>query len=297
MKSKKMFELVKNIISLVRMNHWVKNGFVFLPVFFAGKIELIFTSNLLLLFISFCLASSAIYILNDMVDVNADKLHPTKKFRPIASGFFSINQSIVLFTVTAILFFLSLLLLAHAGLYVLSYFVLNILYSFYLKHLSIVDVSSISAGFVLRELAGGAESNVYVSHWMIIMTFLLTVSIGFAKRRDDLVLVLEKESSIKSLDGYTIPFLDIAKSISFSITLISYILYSISAEVIARIGSDKLYITSLFVFLGIIRYIQITVVDKNSGSPIEVLWKDKFLQITLLLWAFTFLFIIYGKGI
>jgi len=163
--------------------------------------------------------------------------------------------------------------------------------------LSIVDVSSISTGFVLRELAGGAESNVYVSHWMIIMTFLLTVSIGFAKRRDDLVLVLEKESSIKSLDGYTIPFLDIAKSISFSITLISYILYSISAEVIARIGSDKLYITSLFVFLGIIRYIQITVVDKNSGSPIEVLWKDKFLQITLLLWAFTFLFIIYGKGI
>jgi hypothetical protein len=107
----------------------------------------------------------------------------------------------------------------------------------------------------------------------------------------------DEKSSIKSLDGYTITFLDIAKSISFSITLISYILYSISTEVIARIGSDKLYITSLFVFLGIIRYIQITVVDKNSGSPIDVLWKDKFLQITIVLWALTFLFIIYGKTI
>jgi decaprenyl-phosphate phosphoribosyltransferase len=285
-----------NITSLVRMHHWVKNGFVFLPIFFAGKIHLMLQASMIWLFFSFCLASSAIYILNDIVDVNSDKLHPTKKLRPIANGFFGIKTAIILFAVTSLLFFLSLIFLGSSGIYVLSYFVLNVLYSFYLKRISIVDVSTISAGFVLRELAGGAESDVYVSHWMIIMTFLLTVSIGFAKRRDDLVLILEKESTIKSLDGYTITFLDIAKSISFSITLISYILYSISAEVIARIGSDKLYITSLFVFLGIMRYIQITVVDKNSGSPIEVLWKDKFLQINIFFWAFTFLFIIYGKS-
>jgi len=292
-----MLEFINNIAKLVRMRHWVKNGFVFLPVFFAGKIEMIFNENLLSLFVSFCLASSAIYILNDIVDVDKDRKHPIKKYRPIASGFFTVKLSRILFLFTSLLFLFSLILLNESYLFVTGYFVLNILYSFYLKHVSIVDVSSISAGFVLRELAGGAESNVFVSHWMIIVTFLLTVSIGFAKRRDDLVLMQDEKSSIKSLDGYTITFLDIAKSISFSITLISYILYSISTEVIARIGSDKLYITSLFVFLGIIRYIQITVVDKNSGSPIDVLWKDKFLQITIVLWALTFLFIIYGKTI
>ena len=292
-----MIEYLKNIASLIRMKHWIKNGFVFLPVFFAGKIELVLTSNLIFVFISFCLASSSIYILNDIVDVNTDRLHPIKKQRPIASGFFSIPLSILFFSICSILFFVSLLLLKEASLFIISYFALNILYSFYLKRISIVDVSSISIGFVLREMAGGAEADVYVSHWMIIMTFLLTVSIGFAKRRDDLVLVNEKESVIKSLKGYTIAFLDIAKSISFSITLISYILYSISAEVIDRIGSDKLYITSLFVFLGIIRYLQITIVEKNSGSPIDVLWKDRFLQIAILLWTFTFLYIIYGKGI
>ncbi len=288
--------LLLNFIALIRVKHWIKNVFVFLPVFFAGKIDLILTSNLLLLFVSFCLASSAIYILNDIVDVQTDKLHPIKKHRPIANGYFSVNQSIILFVFVSTLFLVSLIFISHARNFVLGYYALNIVYSFYLKKVSIVDVSSISVGFVLRELAGGAASYVYVSHWMIIMTFLLTVSIGFAKRRDDLVLIHEKESSIKSLGGYTITFLDIAKSISFSITLISYILYSISAEVIARIGSDKLYITSLFVFLGIMRYIQITVVDKNSGSPIEVLWKDKFLQITIFFWAISFLFIIYGKS-
>lgn len=292
-----MIEYLKNIASLIRMKHWIKNGFVFLPVFFAGKIELVLTSNLIFVFISFCLASSSIYILNDIVDVNTDRLHPIKKQRPIASGFFSIHLSILFFSICSILFFVSLLLLKEASLFIISYYALNILYSFYLKRISIVDVSSISIGFVLREMAGGAEADVYVSHWMIIMTFLLTVSIGFAKRRDDLVLVNEKESAIKLLKGYTIAFLDIAKSISFSITLISYILYSISAEVIDRIGSDKLYITSLFVFLGIIRYLQITIVEKNSGSPIDVLWKDRFLQIAILLWTFTFLYIIYGKGI
>jgi hypothetical protein len=111
------------------------------------------------------------------------------------------------------------------------------------------------------------------------------------------VIDVQKDALRKSLSGYSIAFLDIAKSISFSITLISYVLYSISPEVIARIGSDKLYFTSLFVFLGIMRYIQITVVDKESGSPTDVLWRDRFLQITILLWGLTFLFILYGKNI
>jgi len=291
-----MSELFKNITSLIRLKHWVKNGFVFLPMIFAGKIDLALNNHVLVVFISFCLAASTIYILNDIVDLEDDKMHPIKKMRSIASGFFSLNQAIFLLIIVFFLFIFSLFFIEQSRGYVISYFLLNILYTLYLKNISIVDVASISVGFVLREMAGGAESNVFVSHWMIIITFLLSISICFAKRRDDLILIQEKGAAIKSLHGYSIPFLDLAKSISFSITLISYILYSISPEVVARIGSDKLYITSFFVFLGIIRYLQITVVDKNSGSPIDVLWRDKFLQITILLWALSFLYIIYGRG-
>jgi 4-hydroxybenzoate polyprenyltransferase len=292
-----MAEMVRNFLSLLRIKHWMKNAFVFLPVFFAGKIGLVFNTNVAFVFISFCLAASSIYILNDIIDVEEDRNHPLKRFRPIASGFFSKNTAAIILAVLVLLFLASLICIEHARWYVLGYFVLNILYTFVLKKISIVDVSCISIGFVLRVIAGGEEAQVFVSNWMIIMVFLLTISLAFAKRRDDLVIDVQKETLRKSLSGYTIAFLDIAKSISFSITLISYVLYSISPEVIARIGSDKLYFTSLFVFLGIMRYIQITVVDKESGSPTDVLWRDRFLQITILLWGLTFLFILYGKNI
>lgn len=289
--------MVRNFLSLLRIKHWMKNTFVFLPVFFAGKIGLVFSTHVAFVFLSFCLAASSIYILNDIIDVEEDRNHPLKRFRPIASGFFSKNTAAIILAVLVFLFFTSLTFIEHARWYVLGYFLLNILYSFLLKKISIVDVSCISIGFVLRVIAGGEEAQVFVSNWMIIMVFLLTISLAFAKRRDDLVIDVQKDSLRKSLSGYSIAFLDIAKSISFSITLISYVLYSISPEVIARIGSDKLYFTSLFVFLGIMRYIQITVVDKESGSPTDVLWKDRFLQITILLWGLTFLFILYGKNI
>ena len=292
-----MRENIHNFFLLLRIKHWMKNAFVFLPVFFAGKIGLVLSTNVAFVFFSFCLAASSIYILNDIIDVEEDRSHPLKRFRPIASGYFSKKTAIVILAILTIIFLASLTFIEHAQWYVLGYFLLNILYSFILKKVSIMDVSCISIGFVLRVIAGGEEAQVFVSNWMIIMVFLLTISLAFAKRRDDLVIDVQKNALRKSISGYSIVFLDIAKSISFSITLISYVLYSISPEVIARIGSDKLYFTSLFVFLGIMRYIQITVVDKESGSPTDALWRDRFLQITILLWGLTFLFILYGKNI
>jgi decaprenyl-phosphate phosphoribosyltransferase len=292
-----MLKTIPQSIALIRLSHWIKNGFIFLPLLFAGKIELILTQDLLFIFLSFCLASSAIYILNDLVDIQEDQQHPVKKNRPLASGHLSKKTGGILCAVFVILFIFSLTFLPHnyTYLYVLAYFILNIAYIFVLKHISIVDVSCIGIGFVLRVMAGGAAGEVYVSHWMIIMTFLLAISIGFAKRRDDLILVVKPAIDRKSLAGYTVPFLDLATGVSFSITLISYILYSISPEVIKRIGSDKLYLTSFFVFIGIMRYLQITIVDRNSGAPLDVLRKDRFLHIVIALWTFTFLLIIYGK--
>lgn len=287
-------EQILNLLSLIRISHWLKNGFVFLPAFFAAQAELMYSTNLIFVFFSFCLASSSIYVFNDIFDVESDRFHPLKKQRPLATGFYSIKFGWFLFSGLTLLFMLSLLIISNASIYILIYFVLNIAYSLFLKNIAILDVASISLGFVLRILAGGYSVGVYVSHWMIIMVFLLTISIAFAKRRDDLVINIAKSQLRKSFSGYSLSFLDIATTISMTITLMAYILYSVSGEVIARIGSDKLYITSFFVFIGIMRYLQIMIIDRKSGSPVEVLWKDKFLQIVVVLWGLVISLIIYG---
>ena len=283
--------------SLVRVNHWVKNLVVFLPLFFSGDLfSAIHTSKfteVVMLGLAFCFAASTIYILNDFVDIESDKLHPEKSGRPLASGIFSKKQAffIALFTLAATVFFVSRL--GFSARYVIGYFLLNIAYSLWLKKISIVDVTCIGIGFVLRIIGGGIAAGVFVSHWMIIITFLLSISIAFAKRRDDLVISIDGKHDF-SRKGYSLAFIDIAKSISFSITLVAYIMYSISESVIERIGSDKLYITSLFVFLGIMRYLQISIVEKKSGSPLTILKSDVFLRISIVLWFLSFSFIIYG---
>jgi decaprenyl-phosphate phosphoribosyltransferase len=164
-----------------------------------------------------------------------------------------------------------------------------------MKNIAIIDVTSISLGFVFRILAGGKASNTLTTHWIIILIFLLMFSIALAKRRDDLVLSQRShEIYRKSQSGYTIRFIDITKTISFTVTLVAYIIYSVSDDVIERIGSNYVYITSLPVFLGILRYIQLAVVYEKSGSPIDLLFKDKFLISIILLWIILFGYIIYA---
>ena len=294
---KKLKAFLKFFLSLIRVKHWVKNAFVFLPAFFASKAELLFAPQTILVFLSFSLAASSIYILNDWVDKEKDRLHPEKKKRPLASGFFNDKQAFIILAFILLLLCTSLFFIKHAHLYVIGYFIMNIAYSFKLKQISILDVSIISTGFVLRVLAGGAETGVTVSHWMIIMVFLLTVSIAFAKRRDDLVLALDQNKVRKSLEGYNLQFLDMAKVMGFSITLISYVMYSISDEIIARMESKKVYLTSIFVFIGIMRYLQLSIVFKQSGSPVDILWKDKFMQLIIFFWILSFGIIIYGNNI
>ncbi len=289
--------MLSQIFKLIRVHHWVKNIAVFLPVFFSGQfIEVLSNNtinNLIILFLAFCFASSIIYIINDTVDVEKDKLHPVKKFRPIASGFFSKNQALTIAFVLLIILTTLLFILGKSSWFIISYFILNILYSFKLKNIAIVDVTCISLGFLLRILAGGYIVGVVVSQWMTIIVFLLSMSIAFAKRRDDLTVTDNGSILRKSQSGYSLVFIDMAKSICFSITLIAYIMYSISNEVIERLGTDKLYTTSLFVFIGIMRYMQISVVENKSGSPIKILAKDTFLQIVLLCWIFLFTYFIY----
>jgi 4-hydroxybenzoate polyprenyltransferase len=178
--------------------------------------------------------------------------------------------------------------------FIIAYIVLNLFYCFGMKNFAIIDVTSISLGFVFRLLAGGQAANVLTTHWIIILIFLLMFSVALAKRRDDLVLSHDSSEIYRqSQAGYTLQFIDIIKTISFSLTLVSYIIYSVSNDVIVRMGSEYVYVTSLPVFLGIMRYIQLTVVYKKSGSPVDLFLKDWFLIITILLWIIIFIFILY----
>lgn len=296
-KNRTFVSIIKKTLKLIRVHHWIKNVAIFLPAFFAGEALNILNDNriyeLVLLFFAFCITSSIIYVINDTVDADKDRLHPKKCKRPIASGFFSKSEGLV---IGAILMVISSVLIFNLGdskWFVLAYFVLNVAYSFKLKNIAIIDVTCISIGFLLRILAGGMAAAVIVSHWMIIIVFLLSISIAFAKRRDDLVIKKGEQVLRKSQAGYSLAFIDSAKGISLSVTLVCYIMYSVSSDVVERIGSEYVYTTSLFVFLGIIRYLQVSIVQKNSGSPIKVLRKDLFMQLIIISWVALFSFLIY----
>lgn len=287
--------MIKDLLLLMRPRHWVKNIFIFLPLFFSGHPLENLNAHIWILFIVFCLTASSIYVINDIFDIEKDRLHPEKKNRPLASGKINRTTAWTLFAIlTGIVLATCILLLPESRHYVMGYFVLNILYSFKLKHISILDISCISLGFVFRVLAGGKEAGILVSHWMIILVFLLTISMVFAKRRDDFAVGVDQNLLRKSNSGYSIVFLDIATSISFSITLIAYIAFSVDPGTMERLGSSHVYFSSFFVFLGIMRYIQISVIDRKAGSPVDVLLKDSFLQFTVLGWALTILYLVYG---
>ncbi len=264
---------------------------MFFPILFGGKIHLLVENfQLIFLFFSFCFASSLIYIINDILDLESDKAHPQKRKRPIASGFFKLKEAKFILISLAALTILSFFMVGKESYYIALYLAINILYSFKLKKVAIVDVVCIGAGFVLRIYAGAQMGEVNLSQWMIIMVFLLSVSIAFAKRRSD-YLLCSKENTLNK--GYSVQFLDVASIITFTITLIAYILYTVSPEVMQRMGSEKLYYTSIFVFIGIMRYLQLITVKHNRDSPIRILYTDKIIQIALVLWLATFTFIIY----
>lgn len=175
-----------------------------------------------------------------------------------------------------------------------AYIILNIAYSLKLKHLAIVDVFIIATGFVLRVLAGGLATDIHITHWIVLMTFLLALFLAFAKRRDDVVMF--ESSGVetrKTASQYNLSFLNEAISIVASITMVCYILYTVSPEVVERFNSPYVYLTSLFVLAGIIRYLQITIVDVKNGSPTRVLLHDRFIQGCIICWIASFALIIY----
>lgn len=287
---------MKNILKLIRVHQWTKNLFIFAPLFFSGQIlQIEKLTTAILGFICFCGIASSVYILNDLMDYEKDKTHPSKRNRPIASGEISKLNAIILFFFLIIsVFIFSFQLNVFFFLVILFYFILNILYSFGLKHISLVDTFIISIGFVLRVSAGGVLTNVPVSHWLYIMTFLLALFIAIAKRRDDVLILNQTGSEMRtSIKGYNLEFITSTISILCATLIVSYLLYITSNEVVARFEGKHPYISTIFVILAILRYLQITLVLEKSGSPSKILLKDVFIQVVILLWILFFITIIY----
>lgn len=290
---------MKNLIRLIRPHQWVKNLVVLLPVFFGGAllhIESVYAGLVTALCFSF--TASSIYCLNDIVDVEDDRQHPVKCHRPMASGAISITQGYTLMFLMFVLSMLSTFLLRQSQLetacVILFYWLLNIAYCLKLKQYAIIDVCVVSFGFVLRILAGGYATSIHLSKWIVLMTFLLMLFLSFAKRRDDVVRMNEtghapRQNTIR----YNLTFINQAITITSSVTLVCYIMYTVSPETIQNFHTDYLYLTSVFVLVGLLRYIQIAVVDKRSGDPTKVMLHDRFMQFVVLAFGLAFLFIIY----
>lgn len=283
------------ILILLRPQQWVKNLFIAAPLFFTPE-ALSFKAavTVLLGIAAFSLLAGGMYVLNDWADRKADALHPVKCRRPLAAGAVPVAAAAVLMAV--------LLAGGLAGAYHLNaeffriallYAVLNTAYSFGLKRIAIVDVLIIAFGFVLRVEAGAALIGVSSSPWIVITAGLLALFLALAKRRDDFVHNMDA-SHRASLTGYSKVFLDATLAMTLGAMLVAYLIYTTDQAVISRMGTDKLYYTAPFVVAGVLRYLQITLVQERSGSPTRIVFTDRFMLLAVLGWIATFAGLIYA---
>jgi len=291
---------ILEIFKLLRPSQWLKNFFIFLPLFFDKQlVNLNSLINCLIAFFAFCFIASSIYCFNDIIDVENDRKHPYKKLRPIASNSISIFSGYIIMLISFVIGILFSILLNHEIFFkVLSililYYFINILYCLFLKNYAIVDVFIIAFGFILRILVGGFSASIRLSQWIILMTFLLALFLAFAKRRNDVYLFNQTGINLRNhTSNYNVSFLDHTLSIVASITMVCYIMYTVSDDVCKRLNTNYLYFTSIFVLAGIIRYLQITLVENKSGSPTSILLTDRFIQLCILFWIASFIIIIY----
>ena len=295
--------MMKAYFKLLRVEQWVKNLFVFIPLFFSGKIfETTQLFETIFSFIIFSFTASSIYIVNDYSDIESDRVHPEKCRRPLASGAISVGRAklvLVGLVISTIGLIISLsdvfgYNVLKFGAVISSYFVMNLAYTFRLKHMAIVDISIIAVRFVLRVLAGGYATGIVVSQWAIILTFVLALVLAVGKRRGELVNTQLSGNTRKALDGYNIQFADIVLSISVTLAIVSYIMFVISPET-QKEFTNKVFYTFIFVIFAFLRYLQQTLVYNRTESPTKMIYKDRYIQVVLALWGFAFLILIYFK--
>jgi len=290
-----MREMLKAIIRAMRPRQWAKNVFIFAALVFDEQL----TQQEPLLrtiagFVLLCAISSAVYLVNDIADVESDRQHPTKRNRPIAAGQLSVPLALALAIALAVIALAAGFALATSfGWIITIYFVLNLLYSLWLKHKPIIDVMIIAAGFVLRVAAGVALIEVArFSPWLYVCTTLLALIIGFGKRRAEIILLSDGANAHrKVLDGYTIEFLDQLIVVVSASTIMAYSLYTFSASNLPP--NNRMMLTIPFVIYGVFRYLYLIHVEDAGGAPEELILKDRPLLATLILWGMLAVAILY----
>ncbi|EOU1486827.1 decaprenyl-phosphate phosphoribosyltransferase [Clostridium perfringens] len=279
-----------NLLKLMRPKQWIKNFFVFGALIFSYSfLNLNKTIAALIAFILFCLISSTVYIMNDILDVEKDRVHPKKRFRPIASGAISIKKATIALVVLLAISMISSFMINKGLFFILVlYFINNIFYSFKIKNIVILDVISIAVGFILRVIAGGVAIDVSLSGWILLCTFFISLFLGFEKRRNEIIKLEGKANEHrKILDDYSDELLKQFSDITLTCTVISYAMYTFVAY-----ENAYMMITNIFVVYGLFRYKYLSMKKGEGGSPTETVLTDKSIIIDVILWAITSIIIL-----
>lgn len=295
----KFFETILYVIKSLRPRHWTKNLFIFAGIIFSKHLtNFDYLLKVTFAFLIFSVIAGCGYIINDLRDIERDRLHPKKASRPIASGKLSIPSAAIAVSILLPVFlFLSFLLEKKFFLATLSYILLDLIYTFYLKNIIILDVLSLSFFFLLRVLAGTWVINVETSPWLLICTVLISLFLGLGKRRHEVITLEKAEEHRVSLKVYSLPFIDQMIAITTSSTLIAYIIYTLSEETARKFGTRNLFLTLPFVMYGIFRYLHLIYSKNLGGNPEEALLSDVPFLLSILFWGITAILIIYGGSL
>lgn len=294
--------MIPNLIKLARPKQWLKNFFVFAPLLFSKHIfDPSYVINSLEAFFTFCLISSAVYVINDILDVESDRAHPKKKFRPIASGEISVNRALIFLVILCAVIALTFFFEKPIFVFVIAlYFLTNLFYSLKIKSVVLLDVFFISFGFMLRVLGGAAAIGVTVSSWMVLTTIFISLFLAISKRRGELSQIVNAENIEKQrpvLKEYSVEFADQLNTIAAAGTIISYALYTVSERTLSTFGTERLIYTTPFVIYGIFRYMYM-MHKKNLGeSPTSIVVKDLPILLNVIFWFLACLLIIYKDKI
>lgn len=289
--------MILNYLNLVRVPQWIKNFFVFVPLLFSQHLfdkDYFFTA--LLAFVVFCLASSFIYVINDIIDIEADKAHPIKKNRPLPSGVISSQSAlIVAIVLVAAIVILIPQLNQEFHYFVAAFVLLNVLYSFWFKHIVILDVFSIAMGFSIRVLAGAVVISVPISSWLILTTMFISLFLGVMKRHSELILVAESENapSRKVLSQYSLNFADQMATVAAAGVIICYALYTVSERTVSAFGTENLIYTTPFVVYGIFRFMYLEYISNKGDNTTKIVFSDLQIILTVIIYTITTILIIY----
>lgn len=290
--------MLKNYLRLIRIPQWIKNTFLFVPLLFSLNLfEFNFLIKTFAGFFIFCFTSSIVYIINDMNDIEADRAHPVKRNRPLAAGKVSQKNAYTVIAILALPVLISLMFFnLKFAILLLTYFLLNLFYSISFKHIVILDIFSIAAGFMIRVISGAFIINVEISYWLILTTMFISLFIAAMKRHSELRLLIQNQntSTRKVLNEYSTILTRQIGTVTASAVIICYALYTVSQRTIKVFGNENLIFTTPFVVFGIFRYMYLVYNNEEGENTTQILIRDIPMIVTVLFYIFTSVVIVYN---